>query len=230
MWHLDRNLNLLLDHPEICWWHVKCPQAYNMTQVPWQRECKKNNNYTWHSADQSTIQEALEYLRPTMKMRENTGSKITEMKAFVQPQWDILAPPLWSARQSVSARWSHYCRRHSRIIKASSQTEWTCEDRSQTGTQQTAGGKKQFSVWGLDGWRHAPFLAFLSLFCMHPLWLRCKTACASSDLYVCATVCMCVCKEDVEADPERLTHHSLQYLLTTRASWQHSASHTWQAF
>lgn len=193
MWHLDRNLNLLLDHPEICWWHVKCPQADNMTQVPWQRECKKNNNYTWHSADQSTIQEALQYLRPTMKMRENTGSKITEMKAFVQPQWDILAPPLWSARQSVSARWSHYCRRHSRIIKASSQTEWTCEDRSQTGTQQTAGGKKQFSVWGLDGWRHNPLLGF---FCHFSVCISCAWGArlpVQAQICMCAQLCVCVC-------------------------------------
>lgn len=39
-----------------------------------------------------------------------------------------------------------------------------------------------------------------------------------------------MCKEDVEADPERLTHRLLQYPLATRASWQRWASHTWQTF
>lgn len=39
-----------------------------------------------------------------------------------------------------------------------------------------------------------------------------------------------MCKEDVEADPEWLTHCLLQYPLTTRASWQRRASHTWQTF
>lgn len=33
---------------------------------------------------------------------------------------------------------------------------------------------------------------------------------------MCLQMCVWMCKEDVEADPERLTHHSLHYPLTTR--------------
>lgn len=109
---------------------------------------------------------------------------------------------LWS----VSDGWSRYCRWRSRIIQ-----EWTHEDRSPD--RRPTGGEGVLASLIFPAWRLPPPRQ-RTRGCPHMRWF--------------ALVWMC--KEDVEADPEWLTHRLLQYPLATRASWQRCASHTWQTF
>lgn len=115
-----------------------------------------------------------------------------------------LSLSLWS----VSAVWSRYCRWWSRIVQASVPANtWGQLPRQALQPEEKACRRLLFSPL-----RPPP-----------PRWTR-----GCPHMWWFALVWMC--KEDVEVDPERLTHRLLQYPLATRASWQRWASHTWQTF
>lgn len=152
----------------------------------------KCHNYTWHSADQSTIQEVLECLRNTVKKIEKTGLKITKAKGLCSLSETCPFSPslsdLWgnlglfsliTLRQAVVS--------HHKGVHTTRVNEHVRTDSRQALSREEEGGV-ELSV-GSDERRHAPLFVFL-LFCMHPLCMRCKAACACWDMYVCANVCV----------------------------------------
>lgn len=162
-------------------------------------------------------------------------------------QSDILAGislSLWSVRQSVSACWSHYGRRQSRIIKASLWSESMnasfSEDRSQAGIQQEKAerwwgwwGGHGFSVCMLPCWIFVTFLyaspAHGVQGCLRMLGFVCLCVCVCVRNHACVCAWGCV-KRMWRRTQRGLLTHPAHYPITTGASWQHSASHSWQTF
>jgi len=110
-------------------------------------------------------------------------------------------------------------------------SQWTCpparsDPRGAVWTW--GGGGTQLSAWGgLDGCRHAPLVGFFVTFLYAPPCAWGARLLTHARMWVCSGVCVCVCvwmcKEDVEADPERLTHRPVVYPITAAASWEHNA-------
>lgn len=155
----------------------------------------KYHNYTWHSADQSTIQEVLEYLRSTMKKTENTGLKITKMKAFVPSQWDILAlclSPIYEAiclcplitllQAAVSHHWGVHTTRVNEHVRTDPRQALSIEE----------GGRNSSPFGRSEGWRHAPLLVF----CYFSVCIPCAWGArllAHAGICMCVQMCVCGC-------------------------------------
>lgn len=172
------------------------------------QKIQKCNNCTWHSADQSTIHEALENLRKIMRKSTKVYVRFICICAMSlrHPLALSLSLSLWSVRKSVSDGRSHYCRWWSRILQASVAVNvW-----GQIPDRRPAGGEGVLVSVNFP----SPRPPVTAQRCPHMRWFA----------------PMWMCKEDVEVDPEWLTHRLLQYPLAARASWQRRASHTWQTF
>lgn len=187
----------------------------------------KCHNYTWHSADQSTIQEVLECLRSTMKKIEKTGLKITKTKGLcslsetspfslsLSDLWGNLGLfPLITLRQAAV---SHHKGVHTTRVNEHVRTD---------SRQALSKGGGSWAIRIRFRWATAcSFVCFLTFLYASPVHE--VQGCLRMLGYVCVCKCVCGCVKRMWRRTQKgllIIHFTIHSLPET--SWQRSPSHT----